>query len=825
MKKWLSCFPCATDKVLKQQNQRCPPEGTLSRGSDYCSTFPVSRPRNSDLIIKHTSKLELALQYGRSTDAVLVLAWPRADALDPNTDGTLCELEPVYCNLSAVKMLGLPVSALSDEETYEVAREVLSVIGELEPALLQDSREHLRRVLSRDLTRHINPHITSLKNPQISSPQALPTRLNEHAQGAAAVSCYPSISQSAPVPMAVSIPRPWKHVVFESVMYDSMSTVHANDVAQQSPTMNDSNLQRPVLQSRRSLLSRVTTSQTGMEANNFQPKSSKYQAPDDSNTPHGCMAVPAVILYFQIHLQRPSQPSSYPQSPDTEGILPETTGSVWPFSPFSALSADSSIHGVMNSAVLSAPQSNAMTFPPPSCDSSLHPPAETGLPDAAACERSTRRAGNNTTGRGPGPGMQQLHRQHSRTSRITQQHQPSLSRRGGSIWPAAARLAERYKLAASAPADGNNGEVATSSASIIAAADASRSGEGFRAALVGAAAAAEMTSATVVTAGEEGSLLETSFLRHHCSSSLSKSIADYFREREGMVLSGLTPVVTAFGGPGCMEVLYQNVTSILYFGLRAQPKTNSNGCAVTKAQEGASSSGSSTLAELFSFEPSKLERLLNDVLSEGRVWRGIVQVPATCHPRLTRLQRAQQAMTNPTTKLISSGAPSSTARHTTTHYSSSLIQTVTHLPISTAVPAPMNHPEPVTQQQSSALPHVSIGVQMSKSSPHLQGSHTAIAHAMSLKAAAAAATPALTPAVEYAGSIIDTYSNILSTVDGITLATAMATDDVDPLKKALGNSEIDPLVGHQLVVSWFSRCARCCHAAAVWTRPLPHGVF
>ncbi|GIL63946.1 hypothetical protein Vafri_17865 [Volvox africanus] len=617
--------------------------------------------------------------------------------------------------------------------------------------------------------------------------------------------------------MAVSIPRPWKHVVFESVMYESMSTDHANDVAQQSPTMNGSNLQRPVLQSRRSLLSRVTTSQTGMEANNFQPKSSKYQAPDDSNTPHGCMAVPAVILYFQIHLQRPSQPSSYPQSPDTEGILPETTGSVWPFSPFSALSADSSIHGVMNSAVLSAPQSNAMTFPPPSCDSSLHPPAETGLPDAAACERSTRRAGNNTTGRGPGPGMQQLHRQHSRTSRITQQHQRSPAQGGGSIIrPAAARC----KLAASAPADayGKNGEVATSSASITAAA---KSGEaGFRAALVGAAAAAEMTFATVITAGEEGSLLETSFLRHHCSSSLSKSIADYFREREGMVLSGLTPVVTAFGGPGCMEVLYQNATSILYFGLRAQPKTNSNGCAVTKAQEGDSSSGSSTLAELFSFEPSKLERLLNDVLSEGRVWRGIVQVPATCHPRLTRLQRAQQAMTNPTTKLISSGAPSSTARHTTTHYSSSLIQTVTHLPISTAVPAPMNHPEPVTQQQSSALPHVSIGVQMSKSSPHLQGFDAAIAQALSAKEAAGAVMsdspaspfispllpvwpPAEAPAVttmlaptqvsmvaDFAGSI---ENIVLSTMDGITLATAMATDDVDPQKKALGNSEMDPL--------------------------------
>ncbi|GLI71358.1 hypothetical protein VaNZ11_016545 [Volvox africanus] len=809
MKKWLSCFSCATDG---ERNQRCPPEGTLSCGSDiYCSTFPISRPSNSDLNIKHISQWELALKYGRFADAVLVLACPRA-LLDPNTNGALCELEPVYFNLSAMKMLGLSLSEMSGKETYEFQTDLLNAIRELEPSLLQDAREHLRQFVSNKLPGNGTLQINSRRNPQVGSPQALPNRSNEHAQDTADVSSLP---QSAPVTMAASIPRPWKHVVLDIVMYESsgMSTGHANDVAQPSTTMNCSTLlQRPVPQRRRSLLSRVATSQTGMVAKTFYPKDSKCKAPD-ATTSHGRMVVPAVVLLFQLHLQRPPHPTSYPQSTDTEGLLQKTTGSIWSLSPVSALPTDSSIHGVTDSALLPAPQANVMTFPTP-CDSSPYPPTDTGLPDAAACEGGSGRARNEAIMH---LGLQQLRRQHSRTFRVLQQHQPSLFQRGGSIIrPAAARWAERYKLAASAAsAGGKNGEAATSASTTPAA----RSGEaGFRAALAAAPAAAEMASATSVTAEEEGSLLETSLLRH-CLSSPSKNIADYFRAREGMVLSGLTPVVTAFGGPGCMEVLYQNVTSILYFGLRAQPKTN-NGCTVTKAPE----DGSSTLTELFSFEPSKLQRLLNDVLTEGRVWRGIVQVPATCHPRLAQLHRAQQTMINPTIDLISSGAPSAAAARCTTAHSSStvsLIQTATAL----QCPIPVLS-EPPTQQQSDTFPILSVGTQLTKSSPHVQqGSDATIAQALSPKAAAAAAvaakdhpssigimnsllpvwppvatlavpTPTQTQAssaAEYAGSSIDTYSIILSTTDGLTPATAMATADVDPLRKIIGNSEMDPL--------------------------------
>ncbi|GLI71375.1 hypothetical protein VaNZ11_016565 [Volvox africanus] len=811
MKKWLSCFPCATDR---EQNQRCPPEGTLSGGSDiYCSTFPISRPSNSDLDIKHTSQLELTLQYSRSTDAVLVLAQPRVP-LDPNNNGTLWEPEPVYCNLSAVKMLGLSVSEMSGEETYEFQTDVLNAIRELEPSLLQDSREHLRQFVSSKLPGNRTLHIKSRRNPQVGSPQALPTRLNEHAQDTADVSSLP---QSAPVPMAASIPRPWKHVVLDFVMYESSGIPkgHANDLAQPSTTMNGSNLlQRTVLQRRRSLLSRVTTIQTGMVARTFYLKDSKCQAPD-SITPHGCMVVPAVVLLFQLHLQQPPHPTSYPPSLDTEGLLPKATGSIWSLSPVSALPTDSSIHGVTDSALLPAPQANVMTFPTPACNSSPYPPSDSGLSDAAACEGGSSRAGNEAIMH---RGLQQFRRQHSRTSRVLQQHQPSLFQRGGSIIrPAAARWAERYKLAASAAsAGGKNGEAATSASTIAAA----RSSEAVsKAALAAAAAAAEITSATSVTAEEEGSLLKTPLLRH-C---LSSNIADYFRAHEGMVLSGLTPVVTAFGGPGCMEVLYQNVTSILYFGLRAQPKTK-NGCPVTKAPE----DGSSTLTELFSFEPSKLQRLLNEVLAEGRVWRGIVQVPATCHPRLTQLQRAQQTMINPTINLISSDAPSAAAARCTAAHSSStvsLIQTAIALQCPTAVPSTNQLSEPPTQQQSDTFPILSVGTQLTKSSPHMQqGSDATIAQELSPKAAAATAvaakdhpssiaiinsllpvwppvatlavpTPTQTQAssaAEFAGSI-DTYSIILSTADGLTPATAMATADVDPLRKIIGNTEVDPL--------------------------------
>ncbi|GLI71393.1 hypothetical protein VaNZ11_016590 [Volvox africanus] len=816
MEKWLSCFPCRTGKEQKQRCYTCLPEGTLLRsGSEKCSTFPTSAQRSSAINIKHTSQLELALQYGRSADAVLVLACPRA-LLDVNTDDTLCELEPVYCNLSAFKMLGLPIFVLPDRDSYEFATNVLTALRNMEPALVQDAGKHLRETITSDTSINFTLDVNSRtsQNPQARSPPALPNRLNEHAQDTADVS---SLLQSAPVTMAASIPRPWRHVVLDTVMYESsgMSTAHANDVAQPATTMNGSTLlQRPVPQRRRSLLSRVATIQARMLTKTFYPKDSKCQAPA-STTRHGRMVVPAVVLLFQLHLQQPPQPTSYPPSPDTEGLVPKTTGSIWSLSPVSALPTDSSSHGVTDSALLPAPQANVMTFPTPACDSSPYPPSDSGLPDAAACERGSSRAGNDAIMHR----VLQLGHHHSRNSR-TLMLQSSLNRRGGSTQPATARRAERYKLAASSSAGGKKRKAATSASTTAAA----RSGEaGFRAALAAAAAASEITSATAVTAEEEGSLLETPLLRH-CLSSPSKNIADYFRAHEGMVLSGLTPVVTAFGGPGCMEVLYQNVTSILYFGLRAQPKTN-NGCPVAKALKDGSSSGSSTLIELFSIEPIKLERLLNDVLSEGRVWRGIVQVPATCHPRLTRLQRAQQTMINPTINLISSDAPSAAAaRCTAAHYSSPAVSrcvhTATKPPIPTAALAPINPPKsPPTQQQLSALPHVSIEVGMAKSLPHVQGSDAAIAQTISLKAtvttmmadyptsfstspmlpvwppvAALMAAPVAPTQASIVADFPGSIDNIvLSTLDGITLATAMASADVDPQKKVLGNSEMDPL--------------------------------
>ncbi|KXZ53141.1 hypothetical protein GPECTOR_7g1032 [Gonium pectorale] len=129
------------------------------------------------------------------------------------------------------------------------------------------------------------------------------------------------------------------------------------------------------------------------------------------------------------------------------------------------------------------------------------------------------------------------------------------------------------------------------------------------------------------------------------------------------VLSGLASMVTALSMSGA-EVLYQNAESVAYFGLRvgaaglpmegggaaipasalpsAAPPAGGLSELLLEYQQpvapalslcspcgGRVSSGSNLMAQLFSLEPAKLDRLLADVCIEGRLWRGIVQVPAS----------------------------------------------------------------------------------------------------------------------------------------------------------------------------------------------------
>ncbi|GIL83655.1 hypothetical protein Vretifemale_12404, partial [Volvox reticuliferus] len=326
-------FFCVTGKEQKQQDHSYGPEWTsLSRGSNNCSTFPTSTPKPSDIRIKHTSQLELAMRYGRSHDAVLVLACSRIPS-DTNTNAKLCELEPVYCNLSAVKTFGISVSALSDRDTYEVATDVFNVIMKTEPALLQDAREHLRRLVTSDIPENLTLNFSSGNYPQVSRPQTLPTLLTGHAQGTAVVRSSPDF---APAQVAVSIPRPWEHVVLESVMYESscISAGNANNVIrttfQPPSSTKNGNTQRQIVQRRWSLLSRVTVGQTSTGKNNCPIKSFKYQA-SDSTTTQGRTFIPAVILHFQLRLQRPSQPHySHSQPFHIARPQPATSGGFWP---------------------------------------------------------------------------------------------------------------------------------------------------------------------------------------------------------------------------------------------------------------------------------------------------------------------------------------------------------------------------------------------------------------------------------------------------------------------------------------------------------------
>ncbi|GIL52103.1 hypothetical protein Vafri_8045 [Volvox africanus] len=743
MEKFLSCFVCLTGKEQKQRNHSCcSPEGTtFSRGSDNCSTFPTSRSKPSVININYTSKLELALRYGRSVDAALVLACPRY-SLDSNTNDMLCELEPVYCNLSAVKMFGLPVSALSYMDTFEVATEILNAFGKMEPALLQNAREQLRRFINNELRGNLNIQVKSSNHhPQVSSSaQTFSTLITtEHRTQCAAGAVMSSLpAQSAPAPpVAVSTTRPWNHVVLESVMYESSGTTAVAGSSKPSPKAaensrkNSNNPERQIVQRRRSLLSRVTTGHTDMEENNncHTAESIKYGVAeafaDPTNRPGDRRFIPALILLFQLHCPRrrsTRQHYSKLQAQDVADLQPASGSRS--FGPLSHV-ADK--------------------------NTSLLLPADA----AAAKENSSSGwAGHDTA--------HHHHHHHHHQDLQQQLHQQ-------------------------------------------------RSGT---------------------------PILQTPSTTPHGGSNTSKSIADYFRAREGMVLSGLTPMVTAFGGPGCMEVLYQNATSVLYFGLRARPITYEKGrpgptsSAIDDSRSSPAES-SGALAKLFSFEPAKLERLLNDVLTGGRVWRGIVEVPATCHSSLTRQQRHEQLMTNPIVSAFANGSDSAvTARHTNAQQSSPIFQSVTGLQSPIAVPTTNNHLEPPTRHEIPALlPALSGGIRLAKSLPHVQDSNITMTAqvAMSENTAAAdpqssfapsprlprvspqAAAPVVpTPAAtrvslvaDYAGSIIDTYSITLSTADGMATATATATatammattDDVDldPLRKALGNSDMDPL--------------------------------
>ncbi|KAG2450895.1 hypothetical protein HYH02_004727 [Chlamydomonas schloesseri] len=95
-------------------------------------------------------------------------------------------------------------------------------------------------------------------------------------------------------------------------------------------------------------------------------------------------------------------------------------------------------------------------------------------------------------------------------------------------------------------------------------------------------------------------------------------------------LSALPSAVTVLSGDG-RQVLAQNTASLAFYGTRvvATPPLMSASPQHFAANGGRQQQqpAATLLAELFAFEPGKRERMMQDAVEGGRLWRGLVHVP------------------------------------------------------------------------------------------------------------------------------------------------------------------------------------------------------
>ncbi|GIL88991.1 hypothetical protein Vretifemale_16910, partial [Volvox reticuliferus] len=548
------------------------------------------------------SQLDLIMSYARSPLAILVLACrhPNDAGFPSGTDaGSVhINLDPVYCNLSARKAFHLPLATSPDEADGDGAPGVLHAMERLEPFLLQDVRDHILRLASNDPSGSFTLHLASGKYP-LGPACVVPSQSNGQLMDSAQIISRPNKLTATggaitdPVP-PFTPPRPWQYVVVEPFIYNARGlTQGLEGFAPPGTTASRGDKgSRGSPQRRYSKLYRMTprrlTSNKGHPANPAVVNGISLKE-SAGRIQFGSGMQPAIILSFEL------LPKARQVMPHACAVATTTTDELWPAPP------PQPRQGVLSQTALqtAAPARMAHTMV-----ESIQSPNRAGSGYATNSHSVSMAVIATDEFYGSSSSSRQ---QHYQVQHQVQRSAPHLQR------PLRMSCCDLHITGTrpAGPAGSSGGHDGVDS---------------------GAGKCAGYGSFS------HGSLMQ--------------SVAEAFRAREGMVLAGLAHIVTAFTLNGA-AVLYQNAASIFYFGFRGRAriasiratKSTRGGSMVAAAANGAALSGAeddsvnneNILAEVFCLEPVKLERMLNEVCKEGRVWKGIVQVPGSCHPALTSM--------------------------------------------------------------------------------------------------------------------------------------------------------------------------------------------
>ncbi|GIL53255.1 hypothetical protein Vafri_8904, partial [Volvox africanus] len=611
----LSCFVCCN---------------SVSRGRHAPSSRASAQPLAGQLTQPHpgtatelVSLSELSLRYDRSIRAVLVLA-------SPSQTPCATPAAAVYCNPAAAALLCPPhsqpknVCSMPAGLSTKAARDYLNWLQQTEPALLQDIWAHLLRAHSGDPAAKLTLFLDSKKYPNPMTPHACATKDDSlrgklGASGQHADGDNPGTTTRARVqltadsryltrpclvprgdddePFAPPGQRRWTHAIVEPISFSP--DLAADDSAKQTISRANGTLD-----------SGETSVRDGGDADmqHQRREAPKSRWVDDSGTSGGgglaaiagvasansgqdTCCWPAVVIAFE-----PANPLEF-----ATGNLDDTTieagGKKGGCGGAAAdVGADGGVIGGDGSATARQINSSKCAF-----DS-------IGSLPATAAEGSQVRP----LGDAPVLGMSMLH-----STFVGWSETPPLL---GTTAIEVALGLQRDEASIALETVANTGANAVG-----------------RSAAVSGAADAVPSAATDGASG------------HWTVGHLCDEAEWAFLLRAQMVLSGLSPITTAINVDD-QAVVYQNEASVGYFGRRmeqtavalAPPTDLPPGPDSMRPQAAAPTSPPDTvgaivsgeacglLRELFRFEPTKLERMLSEVFTFGRLWRGIVQVPASC---------------------------------------------------------------------------------------------------------------------------------------------------------------------------------------------------